>query len=328
MKLSNLGKSNIEIPKLSLGCANFGGIGSVASLIGKGNNRNEAFEIMNHSFDLGMFHFDTSCSYADGLSEQYIGDWIKNKGSNIRQDLVIATKVGLKIGDPPKLAGLGDFQIRKSIEKSLLRLQTDYIDIFYAHCLDPNIPQETLIESFNTLKIEGKIRHFAVCNVDNLDLNKSIKYSDDSLNSNYLAVQNSFSLIDRSSEKEIMKKCHNHNIAFIGHSPLFGGLLCGSYDQNWKSNKNIRLNLRPDYYKSLLNNEQHKKISELKAISKELNIDMVTLNYLWLMGHPLLTSSLIAPRTVKHFDAIKNAVSIDSLNLEVWEKISNNFNIE
>src|SRR5574341_2170311 len=140
MEYKNLGRTGLKISAVGLGCGNFGGIGSAPAFFGKGETEAEAFALMDAAWDMGINFFDTADAYGGGRSETYIGNWLKGKGSSVRDQLILSSKVFNPVGDGPNDRGLSRRHILRQAEASLRRLQTDRLDMYLIHEPDPQTP--------------------------------------------------------------------------------------------------------------------------------------------------------------------------------------------
>ena len=129
MNYVNLGRTGLMVSEFGLGCGNFGGIGSAPAFFGMGEGETEAFAIMDAAYDLGINFFDTADAYGGGRSESTIGKWIKQKGSHVRDQLIISSKVYNPIGEGPNDRGLSRRHIMRQVEASLRRLGVEQIDV-------------------------------------------------------------------------------------------------------------------------------------------------------------------------------------------------------
>ena len=157
MEYTRLGRTGLRISAVGLGCGNFGGIGSAPALFGKGETEEEAHAIMDAAWEMGINLFDTANAYGGGRSETYIGNWLRAKGSRVREQLVLASKVFNPMGDNPNDRGLSRRHVMRQIDASLRRLGTDYLDLYLIHAPDPEVPLEETLEAFDDLVRQGKV---------------------------------------------------------------------------------------------------------------------------------------------------------------------------
>ncbi|HET6212518.1 MAG TPA: aldo/keto reductase, partial [Micromonosporaceae bacterium] len=149
MRYNRLGTTDLELSLLVLGCGNFGGVGSLPELFGRGDDEQAAFALMDAAREHGITTFDTANSYGGGRSEEWIGNWLASRRA--RDEIVLATKVRNRTGPLPADEGLSARHIREQIEASLRRLRTDRVDLYLAHAPDPAVPIEETLGAFDEL---------------------------------------------------------------------------------------------------------------------------------------------------------------------------------
>jgi len=191
----------------------------------------QSFELLDAYAEVGGNFLDTADEYvawvpggAGGESETMIGTWMKERGN--RDQIVVATKVGRGPGEK----GLAPGTIRSGAEASLRRLQTDYIDVYYAHQDDPDTPLEDTLGAFDELVREGKVRHIAASNYGADRLAEALSVSEREGFSRYIALQPQYNLLDRSGyEGDLLALCEREGIACVPYFSLAMGFLTGKY---------------------------------------------------------------------------------------------------
>ncbi|PYV67422.1 MAG: aldo/keto reductase [Acidobacteria bacterium] len=213
MKTRSLGRSGLTVSALGLGCM------SMSEFYGPGDDA-ESTATIHRAIELGVTFFDTADVYGPFKNEELVGRAIKGK----REKLIIATKFGI-VRDPenPKARGVNgtpDY-IRKSCESSLRRLETDYIDLYYQHRVDPNTPIEETVGGLAELVKEGKIRHIGLSEASVKTIRRGAKVHA------ITALQTEYSLWSRDPEDGILATCRELGIGFVAYSPLGRGFLTG-----------------------------------------------------------------------------------------------------
>src|SRR5262245_5245576 len=155
-----------RLPRIALGCGNFGGVGSAPEFFGQGQTTDQALAIMDAAWEMGITLFDTADAYGGGRSEAAIGRWRRAQGADVRARLVIESKVFHSVEGNPDDAGLAPARIRRQIEGSLRRLATDRVDLYLIHQPDPATPVGETLEALDGLVRAGKVRAIGACNVD------------------------------------------------------------------------------------------------------------------------------------------------------------------
>ncbi|MFZ0378931.1 MAG: aldo/keto reductase, partial [Solirubrobacteraceae bacterium] len=156
-----LGRCELTVPRVALGCGNFGGVGSAPELFGQGLREEEAFALMDAAWELGIDHFDTADAYGGGRSERMIGSWMQTRG--VRP--TVTTKTFNPIAEGAD-HGLAPERIVRQLESSLDRLDLEYVELYLAHEFDPAVPLAETVGAFEDLRKAGKIGAYGVSNFD------------------------------------------------------------------------------------------------------------------------------------------------------------------
>lgn len=220
MEYRYLGKTGLRVSELCLGTQTFGWV----------TDENTAFRILDKFVEAGGNFFDTADSYNKGESERILGKWIKRYGR--RSSLVVATKTYFPTGEGPNDMGLSRKHILETVEESLRRLQTDYIDILQLHCYDGATPLEETLRALDDLVKSGKICYIGTSNFAPSQLMKAIMLCRMHGWAEIVSLQAEYSLLVRSPEWELIPLCEEEGIGFLAWSPLAGGWLTGKYRQN------------------------------------------------------------------------------------------------
>jgi aryl-alcohol dehydrogenase-like predicted oxidoreductase len=267
-------------PRLLLGCGNFGGIGSAPAFFGQGETLEQALELMDAAWEAGLTWFDTADAYGGGRSETFVGEWIRSR----RPDgLSLTTKTFNPMGEGED-RGLAPARVRRQIDTSLERLGVERVDLYLAHAPDSDVPPAELAGVFEELVAAGKIGAYGVSNVDGAQLRQALGAGD------FAAVQNSYSLLDREVEDEVLPLCGEHGLWFQVHSPLMGGWLTGKYRRDAPAPEGSRMTLRSGPYEHLRTDAVYDALEAL-----ELRGDPTTLAFAWLLGDERV-SVVIGPR--------------------------------
>src|SRR6266542_5582181 len=246
MRYARLGRTDLEVSVVALGCGNFGGIGSVPELFGQGEDEQAAFALMDAAREHGITLFDTANSYGGGRSEAAVGRWLASRRA--RDEVVLTTKVRNRVGPRPDDEGLSARHIREQIEASLRRLGTDRVDLYLAHEPDPSVPIEETVAAFDELIRAGKVRHAGLSNYDADEVLAAVDAAAAAGLAAPANLQNGYSLLDRHAEGTFAV-CSAHGIGFTAYSPLAGGWLTGKYRAGQPYPQGSRMVLRPDPYR-------------------------------------------------------------------------------
>lgn len=216
MKTRKLGNSGLEVSALGLGCMgmSFG--------YGPAHDKKEMINLLRSAYEKGITFFDTAECYGPFLNEELLGEAL----SPFRDKIVIATKFGFLEGDSKKGLDSRPEWIRKSIEGSLKRLNTDVIDLYYQHRVDPNVPIEDVAGTIKDLIQEGKVKHFGLSEAGAESIRRAHAVQ------LVTALQSEYSLWWRTPEEEIFPVLEELGIGFVPFSPLGRGFLTAKIDQN------------------------------------------------------------------------------------------------
>ncbi len=290
MEYRKLGRSGVLVSPLCLGAMNFGGPTSEA----------DSFVMMWKAVESGINFFDTANVYNQGESERIVGKFLKE--NNLREQVVLATKVNGRMSDLPNDAGASRYHILKACEDSLRRLQSDHIDLYQLH-RPPAHPQDETLRAFDDLIRAGKVRYIgcsthpawvvmeALCLSENYGLNR------------YISEQPPYNLLDRRIENELVPLCQKYELAILPWSPLAMGILAGRYTQadsfpedsrarRWDSSA-VKARITP------------RGIDVGKAVAKmaqERGLTASQLSLLWTKDQPGITAPIIGPRTLAHLE--------------------------
>jgi aryl-alcohol dehydrogenase-like predicted oxidoreductase len=281
--------------RLILGCGNFGGIGSAPELFGQGESDEEAFAIMDAAWDAGIRWFDTADAYGGGRSESAIGKWIAASGN--RPQLTTKTFNPMGAGADN---GLSRERILRQIDTSLERLGVDRVDLYLAHEFDSDTPLSETLTTFDELVETGKIGAYGVSNFSAAQLEEALRAGSPRV------VQNSYSLLERRDEAEVLPLCKEHGLDYQAFSPLAGGWLTGKYRRSEAYAPGSRMTLRPDSYRHL---EEERVYTGLEQLRKKG--DEATLALAWVLGQSGVSAAVVGPRRPGHLEPALAAVELD-----------------
>jgi aryl-alcohol dehydrogenase-like predicted oxidoreductase len=214
-----LGSSGLAVSCLAMGTQTFGWGADEAS----------AYAMADRFREAGGTFFDTSSTYNNGISERILGSWVKSR--SCRNDIVLATKVFFPTGDGPNDFGLSRAHILRSVEESLVRLQTESIDLYQAHCFDMSTPLEETLRVFEDLVRWGKVRYVGMSNFTASQLTRAVMLERMRGWSPLVSLQAEYSLLVRSTEWELLPTCRDEGLTLLAWSPLAGGWLSGKYSK-------------------------------------------------------------------------------------------------
>ncbi len=310
MEYRRLGSTGVKISRLALGCGNFGGVGSAPQFFGMGDDERQACALMDRAFDAGINVFDTANAYGGGRSEAFIGRWLKNKGAAARQQLLLSSKVFNPVGPGPNDRGLSRRHVLAQVDESLSRLQTDRLDLYLIHEPDPETPLEETLRALDDAVAAGKVLYVGASNIEAWRLARSLWTSEVRRMVRFEWVQNAYSLLDRSAEREMFPLCAECGIGFTAFSPLAGGWLSGKYRAPGTYPAGSRMTLRPEPYRHLESPQVFDGLAQLDRHAQARGVDMTALAIAWVLHHPRVDAAVIGPRTPAHLDAALAAVPL------------------
>ncbi|MCB9159391.1 MAG: aldo/keto reductase [Caldilineaceae bacterium] len=290
-----LGKTGLRVSELCLGAMTFG------------RECDEAYShrMLDRFVDAGGNFIDTANVYSTGASETILGTWLKQRS---RDELVIATKVRFPMSDGPNDVGLSRKHILSSVESSLRRLQTDYIDLYQVHSWDHRTPLEETLSTLDGLVKAGKVRYLGVSNYTGWQLQKAIDMSNAQGWEPFVSLQPLYNLLDRSTEWELVPVCQNEGLGIIPWSPLRGGWLTGKYRREMAeppTGTRIEKAERQGWsesWRAYANEHTWSIIDTLLAIADETGKSVAQVALNWVLNRPGITAPIIGARTLEQLD--------------------------
>ncbi|MCZ7590021.1 MAG: aldo/keto reductase [Gaiella sp.] len=309
MEQRPLGRSGVAVSRIVLGCGNFGGIGSAPALVGHGTSRDEAFRLLDEAWGLGITTLDTADAYGLGRSEEYIGAWLRTKGSAVRDRVVIATKTFNPMAEGAD-RGLSAARIRRQVETSLARLSVERIPLYLAHEFDPDVPQEETLGAFDALVRRGTVGAVGASNFTAEQLAEALELSALEGLTRYEWVQNGFSLLARENRQTVFPLCHEHGLGFTPFGPLAGGWLTGKYRRGEPPPAGSRMTLRPEGSERYRTDATFDALEAFEREARERGVSMAALALAWLLHVPEVTAIVVGPSRLEHLGPVRDALEI------------------
>jgi 1-deoxyxylulose-5-phosphate synthase len=311
--LSLDGHDRFQLPPVVLGCGSIGGIGSAPAFFGQGESEQEAFAIMDAAWTLGIDWFDTADAYGGGRSEAAIGAWIARTQNRPR----VTTKTFNPIADGED-HGLSRARVERQIESSLGRLGLDEVDLYLAHEFDPDTPLEEMLASFEELAARGLVGAHGVSNFTAGQLAETLELGRTAV------IQNSYSLIDRSDEADVIPLCAERGVAYQAFSPLAGGWLTGKYRRNEPPPPGSRMTMRPEPYLHLDDERVYAGLDALADNAATHGVSTAGLSLAWALSHPHVSSIVVGPRSPAQLAPVAEALAL-RLSAEKRDELSSLF---
>lgn len=305
MKKRMLGKSGLEVSAIGLGCM------GMSHGYGVPSDKKEMISLLHSAVEKGVTFFDTAEVYVYGSdsNEELIGEGLKP----YRDKIVLATKCGIKMVDGKQVVDGKPEVIRKSIEGSLKRLQTDYVDLYYLHRVDPAVPIEEVAETMKDLMKQGKIRHWGLSEAGVQTIRRAHAVC------LLTAVESEYSMWWREPEKELLPTLEELGIGFVPFSPLGKGFLTGRFDKNTKFGEG---DLRPKYPRfSAEAMESNQVIVDfVKDLAKEKSVTPAQIALAWILAKKPWIVPIPGTRKLKRLEENLGGVDIE-LTLEDLARI-------
>jgi len=295
-----LGNSEITVAPLAFGGNVFGWTVDQAT----------SFSLLDKFVDAGLNLLDTADVYSrwvsgnqGGESETIIGKWIKHSGK--RDKLILATKVGKEMGEGK--IGLSRDYIKRAVEASLTRLQTDYIDLYQSHDDDRNTPLEETLATYGELVQQGKVRLIGASNYDAQRLEQARALSRQHGYPLYQTLQPEYNLYARADFEDTLEQyCLKENIGVINFYGLASGFLSGKY----RTEKDLAQSSRGGKVKSYLNARGLRILAALDAVAERLHSTPASVALAWLMARPSITAPIASATTLVQMDALIAATQL------------------
>lgn len=295
-----LGNANVEFAPIALGGNVFGWTVDEAT----------SFRLLDGFVDGGFNFIDTADVYSrwapgnqGGESETIIGKWLKSRGR--RDDVIIATKVGLEMG--PNQKGLSKAYIQRAVEASLERLQTDYIDLYQSHKDDPETPLEETLTAFDGLVRAGKVRVVGASNISADRLAEALKISRQNGLASYESLQPLYNLYDREDyEAQLQPLCADTGIGVITYYSLASGFLSGKY----RSLTDAVGHARGGTVTKYINDRGHNILKALDAVAADNSATPAQVAIAWLIGQPTVTAPIVSATNLDQLNSLFKAADL------------------
>jgi aryl-alcohol dehydrogenase-like predicted oxidoreductase len=297
MEYTQLGRSGLSVSRLCLGTMNFGPLTSEA----------DSHSIMDSAHHYGINFFDTANRYGRhlgvGATEQIIGNWFAQGGGR-RERTVLATKLFGQMGDWPNEGRLSALNIRRALDASLTRLQTDYIDLYQFHHVDRTTPWDEIWQAIEVAVSQGKILYVGSSNFAGWQLAQAQAAAAARSFVGLISEQSIYNLVVRDIELEVIPSAQHHGIGIIAWSPLHGGLLGGVLRQEREGKRRLE-GRAADAVRDKL-----PQIEAYEDFAAELGHEPGELALAWLLHQPAVTGPIVGPRTQAQLDAAVRALDV------------------
>jgi aryl-alcohol dehydrogenase-like predicted oxidoreductase len=292
MEFRQLGKSGLKVPVLCLGTGTFGGGNEFFRAWGETDVK-EATRLVEVCLEAGVNFFDTADIYSQGLSEEILGEAIRQIP---RETILISSKGTFPFGDGPNNVGSSRHHLTRQIEGSLKRLKTDYIDVYHMHAFDAMTPPEETLSTLDEAVRQGKLRYIAASNFSGWHLQKSLSVSAEYGWARYVGHQVYYSLVGRDYEWELMPQAQSEGIGALVWSPLGWGRLTGKIRRGQPLPEGSRLHKTAEQGPPVPDEYLYKVVDALESLSAETGHSVPQLALNWVLRKPTISSVIIGAR--------------------------------
>lgn len=307
MQYANLGATGLKVSRICLGAMTYGSKQWREWVL----EEEESRPFISRALELGINFFDTADMYSVGVSEKILGRALKDFGPS-RDKVVIATKVFNPMNDDPNGRGLSRKHIMHSIDASLRRLGTDYVDLYQIHRFDYSTPMEETLEALHDVVRAGKALYLGASSMFAWQFAKMLSISDSRQISRFVAMQNHYNLVYREEEREMIPLCRAEGIGLIPWSPLARGFLAGN---RRKENYGETLRARTDDYAHAMyyQDSDFDVVARVSEIASRRGVSNARVALAWVLQQPGVTSPIVGASKMSHLD---DAVAALDLQLD------------
>ena len=309
MTYVNLGKSGLKVSRLTLGTMTYGSRQLREWVL----EEEESRPFIKLALELGINFFDTADVYSLGASEEILGRALKDFAK--RDQVIIATKVFNKVGDGPNDKGLSRKHIFDSIDASLRRLQTDYVDLYQIHRWDYETPIEETLEALHDLVKSGKVRYLGISSVYAWQFAKALYTADKHGWNRFISIQNHYNLVYREEEREVIPLSLDQGIGIIPWSPLARGFLAGNRRKEGYG-ETVRAKTDEFAHNLYYQESDFKIVDRVVDLAQKRGVKPTQIALAWLLHKPGVTSPIIGASKIEH---LKDAVEALDLVLSQEE---------
>jgi aryl-alcohol dehydrogenase-like predicted oxidoreductase len=312
VRYNRLGRTGLFVSELCLGTMTFGGSDGLWGQIGQ-LGQDAADEIVKTAVEGGINFIDTANVYADGRSEEILGQSIRNLGLK-REELVIATKVHGQMGEGPNARGTSRGHILDQVKASLTRLQLDHIDLYQIHGFDPATPIVETMEALNTLVQQGHIRYVGLSNWAAWQVVKAVGIAEMRRLAPVASLQAYYSLAGRDLEREIVPMLLHEDIGLMVWSPLAGGFLSGKFDRDGTTAEGRRVNFD---FPPVNKDRAYDAIDLMRTMAADKGCTVPQIAIAWLLHRPVVTSVILGAKRVDQLSDTLGAVDVSLSDEEI-----------
>jgi 1-deoxyxylulose-5-phosphate synthase len=303
MEYTQLGRTGLKVSRICLGAMSYGSSAWRPWVLDEEASR----PFIRRALELGINYFDTADMYSRGKSEEVLGRALRDFAR--RDDVIIATKVFFPMGDDPNDRGLSRKHILQSIDASLARLGTDYVDLYQIHRYDPETPLEETLDALDTVVRSGKARYLGASSMFAWQLMKALGLQDRHGWYRFVAMQNHYNLVYREEEREMLPLCRAEGLGLVPWSPLARGLLAGN--RKAVDSKVTSRAASDDYTRQLYDDALDLPVVEsANRVAAERGVPTAQVALAWLLRQPGITAPIVGATKLPHLDDAVAALEV------------------
>jgi aryl-alcohol dehydrogenase-like predicted oxidoreductase len=287
-----LGRTGVQVSKLCLGTMMFGAWGNP--------DHDDSVRIIHAALDAGVNFIDTADVYSAGESEEIVGKALKGR----RDDVVLATKFFMPMGESPNQRGGSRRWIIREVENSLRRLGTDHIDLYQVHRPSQETDVEETLSALTDLVRQGKVRYIGSSSYSGSQIVEAQWVARDRHLERFRTEQPPYSLLARGIELDVLPAAQRHGMGILTYSPIGGGWLSGSWSADSSPTSPARQRLVARFDMSLPENQRKlEAVEQFQQVANDAGLTMIELAIGFVVNHPAVTSAIIGPRTMEQLES-------------------------
>jgi 1-deoxyxylulose-5-phosphate synthase len=299
MDYTSLGTSGPQVSRIALGCM---GLAEPTARHPWTLDEDTAQPIFRRAVELGITLWDTANVYGHGTSEEILGRAVRRYTR--REQVVIATKVGLPMHDGPTGSGLSRRAIMEQIDASLRRLDTDYVDVYQVHRFDPDTPVEETMEALHDVVAAGKARFIGASSMAAWRFAKMQHAADLRSGTAFVSMQNQYSLVQREEEREMFGLLADQGVSSLTWCPLASGRLARPYGRQTPRSSNDQIG------KQFFDDTDHAIIDAVQTIAEAHDIAMAQVSLAWVLRNPIVAAPIVGATAPRHLEDAAAALTV------------------
>jgi aryl-alcohol dehydrogenase-like predicted oxidoreductase len=304
MEFVRLGSAGLKVSRLCLGCMTYGSKQWREWVLEEEASR----PFIRRALELGISFFDTADVYSRGVSEEILGRALQDFGPS-RDKLIIATKVFSAMGDDPNARGLSRKHILHSIDESLRRLRTDYVDLYQIHRFDPETPIEETLQALHDVVKAGKALYLGASSMYAWQFAKMLFTADRLGLTRFVSMQNHYNLVYREEEREMIPLCLDQGIGLIPWSPLARGFLAGNRSREG-AGETLRAQTDEFGQKLYYHESDFKVVDRVTQIAQKRGVSNMQIALAWILHQPGVTAPIIGASKMPHLEEAVTALAV------------------